>query len=667
MPDNPPVPDDGIKMSKSPVPDKDDDSQLQVLKRQLYARDEPAELAQRTKRLSQVPAQQGQPYGEVAAKAGTPFTDALARRTAQRRRTLRWALVVGIIVLAFAAAVGGTLWYRSAHQVRSGDIGLTLAGPEAATSGENITYTVTFENKSLENWQQVQVGFEAPSGWRLEGSEPEVRPDGPGYVYDAGELAAGARGELFIRGILIGEQNASLLSKATITFAPANDPKGARTATATLTTIIRAVPLEVSIEASKDAASGERLLGVVHVKNISSAAQQNVYLALHVPAGMQLSTQDPQFSADFSVPDARWNLPALEPLDEIVRTIVFYVDGATGENRSLEVEVGVKEGERQFVQRTVSHVVAIAGSEVALEQEYGGQGGDQVVTAGQKISGKITFRNTGNVGLKSVVVKLAFEGTGLDPAKLQLKGGAYNPTTKTITWTSATVPALTVLNPNQTGEITYDLAVLPTAQFPTATGGGVNNAIVATATIDSPDIATALGQERRVVTDRTVLSVATDLTAEAIAFYDDGRLNIPSTGPLPPNVGEQTTYTLRFRLGSTLNDVGDVRLAAVLPDGVAYTDKTYKTTGEVTYNERTGEVIWHIPLMKGLTGRAAPAEDLHVQVAITPGENKRGESIELLQSVKAEATDEFVDQPVSVSVDKLPTTETASPGKGKVQ
>lgn len=667
MPDKPIVPDDNIKMSKSPVPEEDDTSQLQVLKRQLYAREEPAEIAERTQRLSQVPAQQGEQYGKTASTAATPFTDALARRTKAHRRTLRIGIIAGLAAVGFAAAVGGTLWYRSAHQVGAGNIGLALTAPEQFTSGENITYTVEFENKSLEKWNEVQVAFEAPAGFRLVSAEPEIRRDGPSYIHDAATLAAGAKGTVSIKGVLIGEQNTSLLAKAAITFVPENDPKGVRTATATLTTTIRAVPLEVSIEASKDAVSGERLLGVVRVKNVSSVAQQNVYLALHVPPGMQLATQDPQFSADFSVPDAKWNLPTLEPLDEAVRNIVFFVDGATGENRALEVEAGVTENNNQFVQRTVSHVVTIAGSEMTLEQEYDGKTGDQTVTAGQRVKGKIKFRNTGNVGLKSVVVTLAFEGTGLDPAKLQLQGGAYNPTTKTITWTSATVPALAVINPNQGGEISFDLAVLSTAQFPTPSGGGVNNAIIAVASIDSPDIVTPLGQERRVVSDRTVLSVATDLTLEATAFYDDGRLGITSTGPLPPKVGEQTTYTVRFRLGSTLNDAGDVRLVAVLPDGVAYTGKTYKTTGEVSYNDRTGEVIWHIPLIKGLTGRTAPAEDLHVQVAITPGENKRGEDIELVKSVKAEATDEFVDQPVSVAITTFPTTETASSGKGKVQ
>jgi hypothetical protein len=114
--------------------------------------------------------------------------------------------------------------------------------------------------------------------------------------------------------------------------------------------------------------------------------------------------------------------------------------------------------------------------------------------------------------------------------------------------------------------------------------------------------------------------------------------------------------------------VGDVRLTAVLPDGVAYTDKTYLTTGQVSYNSRTGEIIWHIPLLSSLTGRTTPPQELHVQVAVTPGENTRGSEVQLLNSVKIEGMDVFVDQTVTQEIkDRFPTTDTAVPGKGKVE
>ena len=133
---------------------------------------------------------------------------------------------------------------------------------------------------------------------------------------------------------------------------------------------------------------------------------------------------------------------------------------------------------------------------------------------------------------------------------------------------------------------------------------------------------------------------------QADRFYDDGRLGITSTGPNPPTVGQETSYTVRLRVGSTLNDIGDVRITAIIPDGVRYTDKTYRTAGEVNYNERTQTVTWTMPLITAGTGRLKPAEEFDFQVAVVPGEHQRNHEIDLLKSLQLEATDEFTDTAV---------------------
>ena len=178
------------------------------------------------------------------------------------------------------------------------------------------------------------------------------------------------------------------------------------------------------------------------------------------------------------------------------------------------------------------------------------------------------------------------------------------------------------------------------------------------------------GQIRRpleVVSDRAVMSVRTDTLLRTDAFYDDGRLGLTSSGPLPPKVGETTSYTLRTRVGTTLNDVSDVRLEMVLPDGVSHTGDTFKTGGDLEFNDRTGQFLWTFPQITGLTGRGSPPHELHVQVAITPGENLRGKIIDLLNKVEVRFTDQFTDQVVTEDLSQFPTTDTAVRSRGTVE
>lgn len=656
--------------SKPVVPAPDEGaSELQVLKRKLYARDEAPELAERTAKLSDVPARKGERYGKAQpGESPAVLVDALQKRTSRRRKIIKASILVGGLVLVFVAAVAVTIWYRNLHQLKSEQIVLDLKAPGEFTSGEHMDYEINYGNDSLEKLQTIEILFEAPAGFRVLESSVEARREGEKYLFSVPDVEPGSGGKVTVKGILVGEQNTNALAKAEIDVAPANSPKTRYTKVTSATTVIVAVPIEVSVEASSTAISGERIFAVVHVRNVSSLPQEGLFLKLNAPPGMQLAPEDKEFSAAFSVQDGTWQLPSIKPLEEVVRTAVLYVDGTAGERRPLTIEVGIKDGEETFIQRQVSHVVTVTASELSVVQAFDKKPGDAIVSAGQKLQGSITYQNTGTVGLKSVVVSAKFEGTGLDPATLQLKNGAYNPTTKTITWTSATVPELSIVAPNQSGEITYDFSLLPSASFPVVDGKGNNNVLTVIASVDSPDVKTPLGQEKRIVSERVNLTVATSLPLDVVAFYDDGRLGLPSSGPLPPKVGEQTTYTVRFRLGTTLNDVGDVRVVAVLPDGVAYTGKTYLTTGGVEYNERTGEVTWKIPLLEALTGRTTPPAELHVQVAVTPGENTKGKEIQLLNVINVEGMDEFVDQIVKNEItDRFPTTDTAAPGKGKVQ
>lgn len=651
-----------------PAPDEGA-SELQVLKRKLYARDEAPELAERTAKLGDVPARKGERYGKAQpGESPAVLVDALQKRTSRRRKIIKMSLLVGGLVLVFIAAVAVTMWYRNLHQLKQDQIALDLKAPAEFTSGEHMDYEINYGNDSLEKLQSGEILFEVPAGFRVLQSSVEARREGEKYLFTIPDVEPGKGGKVVVSGVLIGEQNTNALAKAEIGVSPANSPKTRYSKVASATTVIVAVPIEVSVEASGSAISGERIFAVVHVRNVSSLPQEGLFLKLNAPPGMQLSPEDKEFSADFSTQDGLWQLPAIKPLEEVVRTAVLYVDGSAGERRPLDIEVGVKDGDQTFIQRKVSHVVTITASELSVVQSFNKKPGDQVVAAGDKLQGSIAYQNTGTVGLKSVVISAKFEGNGFDPASLQLKNGAYNPTTKTITWTSATVPELAVVAPNQTGEITYDFSLLPAASFPVVDGKGNNNVLTVIASVDSPDVKTPLGQEKRIVSERVNLEVATSLPLDVAAFYDDGRLGLASTGPTPPKVGQQTTYTLRFRLGTTLNDVGDMRLTAVLPDGVSYTGKTYLTTGAVEHNERTGEVIWNIPLIAALTGRTTPPAELDVQVAVTPGENTKGKEIQLLNVIKVEGTDEFVDQLVSTQIaDRFPTTDTAVPGKGKVQ
>ena len=150
-------------------------------------------------------------------------------------------------------------------------------------------------------------------------------------------------------------------------------------------------------------------------------------------------------------------------------------------------------------------------------------------------------------------------------------------------------------------------------------------------------------------------------------MYDYGRLGLTSSGPAPPRVGETTTYTVRFRVGTTLNDISDVYVIAVLPDGVSYTGQHYKTKGELQFNDRTGRLDWRLPFIEGATGKLRPPEELHIQVSITPGDNLRGSTVSFLNRANLRIVDQFTEEALSKDISSFPNTGSVGDDSGAVQ
>ncbi len=650
---------------------EDDAAGLRLTKRSLYASEESAELKNRQEELHRLGVTRHSPHDLEETDdtlAATKYRNLSLLRAKRTAKMLRFSGLMLAIIFLILWGVVAFVWYRARETVTQEQVGLTIAAPQTFTSGEEIIYQIAYKNNSLVNWQNVNLVFYYPHGFVFRGTnQVAANSSGPQTILDVGNLAAGQGGELHVRGQLIGELNETATASADIIVTPENFPSGRFKKTAVLATNITALPLGLNLDIPKDAASSERILGQVSIVNLSNQPLTNVYVKLEPSANIELVPKDNDFSPGFSDASSQWHIGSLAPLESHTFTVVFYVQGKPGETRNFDFETGVEQNGEIFTQRRLTQVVTVSASEVLIQQMLNGSADPIVVQAGDVVKGEVQYNNVGTVGLKDAIVKVSFEGIGFDPRSLQLTGGFYDSKTKTATWSSATIPELGVVQPKTSGAISYTYQVLPVSEYPPAGSGSKDNVIVSVASFDSPDIPTPVGGSKQVISDRSVASIKTSLKLDATALYDDGRLGLKSAGPLPPRVGQTTTYTVRFRIGTMLNDVSDIRLLAVLPDGVTYTGQSYKTGGEISFNERTGELLWSLPLVEGGTGRVKPPQELHIQVAITPGEDLKGKSVAFLNKAQVEAVDQFVDEAVTNSLIDFPGTDTAAPNAGTVQ
>ena len=74
--------------------------------------------------------------------------------------------------------------------------------------------------------------------------------------------------------------------------------------------------------------------------------------------------------------------------------------------------------------------------------------------------------------------------------------------------------------------------------------------------IDSSNIPAALQGTQLAGTDSVNVKLNSKLAIASKGYYKDNEM--PNSGPLPPTVGQQTTYTIHWLVTNLSNDVDDV-------------------------------------------------------------------------------------------------------------
>ncbi|MEK7114802.1 MAG: hypothetical protein AAB847_00345 [Patescibacteria group bacterium] len=146
------------------------------------------------------------------------------------------------------------------------------------------------------------------------------------------------------------------------------------------------------------------------------------------------------------------------------------------------------------------------------------------------------------------------------------------------------------------------------------------------------------------------------MEVRAKGFFRDALAGILNKGSLPPQVGQATDFTIHWLLKNYGTDVKNVRVSAVLPEGVEFTDRT-KSSLPVgpTYNASTREVIWSIERILATSGALGDPIEAVFQVTLTPTLAMVGKYAPLIGVTQVTATDEFTDQILNSSSPEITT------------
>lgn len=585
----------------------------------------------------------------------------------QSRRRRTWLYVTSGLVVLLGLAFGGYYIFNHSGGGKFGEeaVALSLAGPASVPSGQTVEYTLTYANNQGVDLNQVEVNLRYPAGFTVQTVLPQAdKPDGTSVAL--GTIAAHQTGTVVIRGQLVGEVSDKKDFSALVTYQPTNF-NAHFTKAATMSTDIVASVLNLEVSAPQQLPADQPLSLNITYHSSATSKLTGLLLKFTAPGGFQLDV--PQLPAWNGTTDT-WTLPDLDPKAQgQVALTGKFTDAAQSGPQNFLVAVGLvgPDGATFAAQEEKSVVVNLIKSHLTVQLTANDMSVQSTADLGQELDYQIDFANEGDIPFTNVTLVGQFDTTYLDWSSLKdPNNGTPDRAKGTITWGPNTLPLLQSLGSGNRGSLRFSFNL--NASLP----AGVTQGPSFTAQVTAQGQSQVGGANQPVSSqsNQLVTKVNTQFTLEAEGRYYTNDLVKLGSGPLPPKVGQTTTYVIFWRLGNSFNEVDTVEVTTTLPQGVEWTGQTTVTAGQkVTYNPNTREVRWDLNRLPAGAGASFTKPEASFEVALTPQSSDVNKILVLTKTATATSHDTFSGADL-IATAKLITTEldndAAAQGKGTV-
>lgn len=597
-------------------------------------------------------------YGEE-----TPDHAEMFRLNQSRQSSVKKILLGLLIFFATLSAISwaGFFLFAPSNLKFSGEgVLVTAEGPDKVKSGEKVSYVIRWKNDENIPLGTANLRLRLPKEFAVR----ETRPAAQDGTWAIGSVAPGRSGEITVDGVFSAAVGTSLDLQAILTYKP-GDFNSEFQKVATSGILVNDSVLTVKSEGPAKALPGDQVTFTLTYANASDAPFNRLRLRVEYP---------PDFIADTAQPAAmnsektEWEIAAVEPgKNGTVAITGTFASGARG-SRELTATIGfLDQADRWLEQSRSTLATNIVEGNLVTALILNGSANDQTANFGDTLRYSVTYKNTGQAVLGDVAftVNIQSEPTVTNQPlvvwnDLKDKQEGVRDGDR-VTWNKKQVTSLEKILAGQEGVIDFELPLVK-VPFDGTVGQPYRLTSWVEATVNSIDGTVV---NRTAKSQPIVAKILSDakLTGEARYFNTDG---IPvGSGPLPPKVGEATTYRIYLTLTNALHELSDLKLAAKLPPNVIWTGKSAIDAGDIRFDAAAEKIIWTLNWLPTTIRTLGISFD----VAITPNDDQAERVPTLVDAAVLEATDKVAGSKILLSLPPMSTSldnDAGAEGKARV-
>jgi hypothetical protein len=564
------------------------------------------------------------------------IAEAILRKKVQptfTERIIKVVFIASFIFFLFALGLAGYYLWGGQNQVSCENTVITLSGPRSVASGKKLLLDVAIENNNPVAIRDVGLEMRFPEGTRdAEQSTVSMTTSRE----QVGTIEVGEKVRTTANVILFGQDQTESEVKAIVTYS-IDDSNATFSCEQTYKILIATSPISLQIEGLEEISSGQELTLKVVVTSNSEEVVPDLRLIAEYPYGFEFISSEPKPTTGNDV----WELGDVEPNSEHTMTLRGVVKGQGTEARIINFSIGERDSaennELGTILQKIDHPLLISKPFLELNLSLNGSSEPQTVAKlGEQIHGTVHFKNTLPNALHDVEIDAVFDAIMLDLSSVQAGTGFFRSVDKTIIWTPQTDALLKVLEPGQEGDLVFSFRTKPFEEGTSVKNPGmsIEFAVRGRRIADSiPVPQNLLGQSKRTI------FFDSDIMFTAYAVYGIGPFL--NTGPHPPRVDKNTTYTIIWSLKNNLNTIESGTVRGVLPVNITWMNSVSPASESVVYNPVTREVSWTVGDVPRGTGYQTEPRQVYFQVATTPSITQLNDEIVLVSDGTFQGIDSF--------------------------
>ncbi len=632
-------------------------SRIESLKKKLYSRTRKNTIS-KEKVLEQKSFDVKDDWHRPADVVGNTSSEELKFQTEEKIMTkkhssLNKALIGAFIFFILTAIYAVLSFTGSGGVISSKNIDIVISGPVSIAAGDVLSLQVDVRNKNDVALELTDLLIEYPEGTR---TADNITRELKRERFSLGDIASGKNSEKVIESILFGEEGEKKIIKIEVEYRVEGSNAIFVTEREYQVEIVSS-PVSMEVSSPTSISSGQEIEFVVKVVANSANTVSNVLLSAEYPFGFEFTSANINPSYDDNV----WELGNLKEGSTKTVRIKGVLLGQNSEERTFRFQTGIPS---EFDEKIIGTPFLTNSSSIVIQRPFisidlalnGNTSEIYTADTAGLIRGDISWQNNLPSKISNVSVEVSIQGSILDEATVSSGKGFFRSTDKKIIWDSRTFPSLSSLEAGESGTASFSFKSLGESAL---AGTNISPDIKLVANIygDSFDDS---GVPKRIVTtlEKTVqIKSVIDVGARSVHFVGP----FINSGPMPPKVNSETTYTVILSASNLLNDITGADVTAILPTYVRWMGVVSPSSENIVYNPVGGKVTWKVGNLKKGVGYSSPAKEVAFKVALTPSVSQVGTSVDIVKDIKFEAQDVYTDTLITDTFGRITTRLSTDP------